>query len=175
MQAPTDSLYKFISISCLIGLIFIYFDSHKRLGDLSAKVNESLIVAGELEATVDVFRDRRDYLERELANVSSEDSERKKRLQKYLDEHMSKMQEFKVALARLDKTNENHKKLTGEVSRTFESYNRLSLALLILLGVGLFFWYYKLQQYLDLKEKQSVKESVTPKPRLREKLPRRGK
>lgn len=175
MQAPTDSLYKFISISCLVALIFFYFDSHKRVDDLTVKVNDDLIVAAELEATVDVFRDRRDYLERELANVDPNDPERERRLQKYLDEHMSKMQEFKVSIARLKATNENNKTITGKLSDVIDLYNRLSWSLLVLLGVGLMLWYYKLQKFLDLKEKRTAEEPILPTPRLRERLPRRGR
>ncbi|UPK86860.1 hypothetical protein [Pseudomonas sp. A2] len=173
MQAPTDSLYKFIAISGLIGFIFIYFDSHRRYDELYAKVEDDQIKIAELSATVKSYTNQKEYLERTLKSLDESQATRRERLLKEYDAHMSKVQGFEVALGVITATVKARSERSKRLDELLTRYKLFSGLFLGLFVFGVQMWYLRLQRFIDAKEKV-IPTSEAKESRLKDRLPKRG-
>lgn len=165
MQAPTDNLYKFLAIAGMLCFIYFFFDFNKRSDELEGKIDSLSMQQAEFLATVDALTEwatasssniKSDFME----NPTKEAGEQAlKKLNKSRDEIALKFRELKVVNAKLNKSidiaKETFDKLK-DMSRQYRFYQSVSLIIAI---IGVYFWYFKTQRYLDLKEKQGSTSS----------------
>ena len=173
MQAPTDNLYKFISISGLVCFIFFNFDMTKKTEALSSKVEVWRLENSVLTAQNKNLEKDIDRFSVTLANAKKNgvDSDYVKELDQTWESQHARLAEINITKAKLDLTADLIREGLEEVKRIYMLYRFLGSLSFGLFTLGLFLWYRKTQRYLD------IKEAIIPDSRVRvafkDRLPRR--
>ncbi|WP_426108540.1 hypothetical protein [Pseudomonas sp. TWR1-1-4] len=162
MQAPTDNLYKFLSIVGMICFVFFFFDLNKRSDDLELKIDSLTIQQVEFLATLDAIKTDSNRLSKVIANLNSGTTTLKDlmvampSLEATRDKIQSRFDEAKLVNAKLNANLELVKSYFEKLKNLAYLYGWLQCVSLIVAFVGMLLWYYRTQRYLDLKDKQSV-------------------
>ncbi|MBA6058119.1 hypothetical protein [Pseudomonas juntendi] len=160
MQAPTDNLYKFLAIAGMLCFIYFFFDYNKRADALDARIDALTMQQAEFLATVEALTE---WAEEHTKSVKSDffdnPSEQSAKdafakLSKARDEVSAKFRELKVVNAKLNKSIDIVKETFDKLKRLSFLYDIYQFASLFVAFLGVYLWYYRTQQYLDLKEKQ---------------------
>ncbi|WP_342622668.1 hypothetical protein [Pseudomonas alkylphenolica] len=167
MQAPTDNLYKFLAIAGMLCFIYFFFDFNKRSDELEGKLDALSMQQAEFLATVDALTEwatvsssniKSDFMD----NPTIEEGEQAlKKLTKSRDEIALKFRELTVVNAKLNKSIDIAKDTFDRLKDMSIQYRFYQSVSLFIATIGVWFWYFRTQKYLDLKEKQ-VSSSSNP-------------
>jgi hypothetical protein len=174
MQAPTDNLYKFLSISGLICLLFFIFDANNRSEALGEKINGWRMEQAILEVQVGTLKSDVEGFDASLESAAKNgiDKELLKEFRSGWDINNQKLGEIKITRAKIKLNSELAQEGLGRLHRIWWQYGFLGSASFVLFVLGMCLWYFKTQRYIDLKE--AIIPSATIPNKIKDKLPRRG-
>lgn len=162
MQAPTDNLYKFLSIIGMLCFVFFFFDLNKRSDDLESRIDTLTIQQAEFLAALEVVKVDSERLSKVIADLNSGTPTIKELVDAFplllstRDKIQSRLDESKVVSAKLNANVGLVRGYFEKLKRLTNIYAWLQCISLLVSFIGAFLWYYKTQRYLDLKDAQSV-------------------
>ncbi|MDR8389266.1 hypothetical protein MKS85_27530 [Pseudomonas sp. JL2] len=167
MQAPTDNLYKFLSIAGMLCFVFFFFDLNKRSDELESKIDTLTIQQAEFLAALEGLTESSNQIKKDIDVLISRSPtieelvDAQDKLDIFREKIQSKFAELKIVNAKLNTNIDLVKGYFDKLKRLTRFYSWLQSISLVVSVAGVILWYFRTQKYMDLNDKQSVNSTAT--------------
>lgn len=165
---PTDSLYKFFALSGVTLVIVSCSALYIAVNSFSEKVTEVNGAQKLVELEIDWLDQDTKLLEREVSTMDSAqlNQPEEHNLTEYreqADQIITKQRALLYKHVQLETKLELVRTIGDNTRFTIRIFSTLAFIGLVMAYIGFYFWYHRVQKFLDQQIKQQVDQSSTPK------------